>query len=346
MNTPQTRINLFSEKLQTTRSVSRDDHQHDYYPLNILSLIPGNRLGFGLYIKTVESNNNKIHYLPFAYKDEVLEDVWLVRLHQMDIQRLYFKKEDLELVIDWLNNNLALPENQGAPTPERKLRLIYDLISLKLQKSYHNLQLASCVRDAVEQMDRTIEELERSQFPLQLLWEILSRDYTLYSHAINVFIISSALMAYLRKNASDCRILGIAALFHDVGMTKVSEDILFKAGPLSDGEWLAVKEHPQYSFGILKKFTFIPKDSIQLILEHHENADGSGYPTGLNIFSQHPHSQIIRLVDAFAAMTAHRPYRPPYSAFQALKILKEQRGAKGPVFDQKLLTSFIAMFSG
>lgn len=346
MNTPQTRINLFSEKLQTTRIVSRDDHQHDYYPLNIRSLIPGNRLGFGLYIKTVESNDNKIRYLPFSNKEEVLQDVWLVRLHQMDIQRLYFKKEDLKLVIDFLNSHLALEEDQGESTPERKLRLIYDLMSLKLQQSYHNLQVASCVRAAVEQMDKTIDNLEQSRLPLKFLWEILSRDFTLYSHAINVFLISYALMTYLRKNASDCRILGIAALFHDVGMTKVSGEILFKTGPLSNGEWQEVKQHPQYSFSILKKFPFIPRDSIQIILEHHENADGSGYPTGLSLFSQHPQSQIIRLVDAFAAMTAHRPYRPPYSAFQTLKILKEQQGTGGPIFDQKLLKSFITMFSG
>jgi HD-GYP domain-containing protein (c-di-GMP phosphodiesterase class II) len=346
MNTPQTRINLFSEKLQTTRSISRDEQQHDYCPLNIRSLISGNSLGFCLYIKTVESNNHKIRYLPFANEEEVLQDVWLVRLHQMDIQRLYFKKEDLELVIDWLNNNLARQDDQGEPAQERKLRLIYDLMSLRLQQSYHNLQVASCVRAAVEQMDKTIEDLERSRFPLKFLWEILSRDFTLYSHAINVFLISSALMAYLRKNASDCRILGIAALFHDVGMTKVPEDILLKAGPLNDGEWQEVKKHPQYSFGILKRFTFIPQDSSQIILEHHENADGSGYPAGLKIFSQHPHSQIIRLVDAFAAMTAHRPYRPPYSAFQSLKILQEQQGDRGSMYDQKLLTSFIKMFSG
>jgi HD-GYP domain-containing protein (c-di-GMP phosphodiesterase class II) len=89
----------------------------------------------------------------------------------------------------------------------------------------------------------------------------------------------------------------------------------------------------------------IPLDVPQLIREHHENGDGSGYPLGLNLLGQHPDTPILRLMDAFAALTANRPYRPAYSAFQAIKIIKDQNGPQNLIFDQRLLTRFVRLLA-
>lgn len=82
-------------------------------------------------------------------------------------------------------------------------------------------------------------------------------------------------------------------------------------------------------------------EALRLILEHHENSDGSGYPQRLELWRQHPYTQILRLVDAYDALTSHRPHRPARSAFQAVEVLQKQQGPEGPVFDQAVLKRFM-----
>jgi HD-GYP domain-containing protein (c-di-GMP phosphodiesterase class II) len=80
---------------------------------------------------------------------------------------------------------------------------------------------------------------------------------------------------------------------------------------------------------------------LQLVLEHHENANGSGYPRGLSLNLQHPWTRIIRLVDAYDGLTGHRPGKEPLAPFAALKSLQNQEGPKGSIFDPRTLKSFI-----
>jgi HD-GYP domain-containing protein (c-di-GMP phosphodiesterase class II) len=85
----------------------------------------------------------------------------------------------------------------------------------------------------------------------------------------------------------------------------------------------------------------MPSEVLQLVLEHHENADSSGYPRGLPLGKQHPWTRIIRLVDAYDALTGHRPFRQALTSFAALKSLQNQVSPKGPIFDPRILKIFI-----
>ena len=85
----------------------------------------------------------------------------------------------------------------------------------------------------------------------------------------------------------------------------------------------------------------MPSEVLQLVQEHHENADGSGYPRGLPLSRQHPWTRIIRLVDAYDGLTGHRPGRQPLTPFAALKFLQGQEGQKGMIFEPRTLKNFI-----
>ena len=80
---------------------------------------------------------------------------------------------------------------------------------------------------------------------------------------------------------------------------------------------------------------------MQLVLEHDENADGYGYPQGLPLGKQHPWTRIIRLVDAYDGLTGHRPCRQALTPFAALKVLQDQIGPHGRIFDHRTLINFI-----
>jgi HD-GYP domain-containing protein (c-di-GMP phosphodiesterase class II) len=176
---------------------------------------------------------------------------------------------------------------------------------------------------------------------LKLVWELLYRDYNLYNHSLNVCLLGMAMMLFLKKTRAESQLMGLVGLFHDVGMTRVSEELLSRIDPLTPDEILEIKRHPCLSYQMLKTYPAMPREGLRLVLEHHEDADGSGYPQSLPLVKQHPWTRIMRVVDTYDALTAYRPYRIAQTPFAALKFLQEQMGPRGPLFDLRTLKTFI-----
>lgn len=345
MDAIKTRGKFISQELSVVRGISVEDQIQGFRPLYLRSIVPEVKLSFALYIKTLEGGSNRANYVILYNADEVFQNVWLGRLQQMGVDRLYFRQEDLDLVIDYLNEYLFSLDSQGVTATPQKLRVMVDHLNLSMQQAFANLDFGKYVSTTSRQIDRLLTELEEGLLPVNFLWELLNRDYTLYYHTINVFLLAMALMVHLRRKRSECHTMGIAALFHDTGMTKIRGEILSKPELLDPDDWDEIKKHPNIGSEIIRKCVAIPLDVPQLIREHHENADGSGYPLGLNLLGQHPDTPILRLLDAFAALTANRPYRPAYSAFQAVKIIKDQNSPQGLIFDQRLLAKFVRLLA-
>jgi HD-GYP domain-containing protein (c-di-GMP phosphodiesterase class II) len=91
--------------------------------------------------------------------------------------------------------------------------------------------------------------------------------------------------------------------------------------------------------------SYLPEEVLRLTLEHHENADGSGYPRGLPLHRQHPWTRIIRLLDSYDSLTVNRPYREAFKPFNTLKILQETQGPRGPIYDSQIMKNFITFLT-
>jgi len=140
----------------------------------------------------------------------------------------------------------------------------------------------------------------------------------------------------------------MAGLLHDIGMTRIPQEIILKEGPLTPGERTEVNQHPALGHRLLSKGTslaYVPNEVLRLALEHHENADGSGYPLGLPLTRQHAWTRILRLLDSYESLTANRPHRPAYKPFEAVKILQEMRGPRGPQYDPLTLKKFLSFLT-
>lgn len=212
---------------------------------------------------------------------------------------------------------------------------------MSLHRSFQSPHLGANVKLAKKSLGNLAKFMGQKEFPWKLVWEMLHRDYTLYNHSVNVGIISMALMAYLKKPSRDCLTVGLAGLLHDLGLTHLNEEIVNKIEPLHPEEREILNRHPALGYRLLKKNPQIPVDTLRLILEHHENADGSGYPQGLCLSQQHPYTRVLFILEAYDGLTTFRPYRPAYSPFAALKILQGQQGAQGPACEINTLKKFI-----
>lgn len=158
-------------------------------------------------------------------------------------------------------------------------------------------------------------------------------DYT-YHHSVNVAVYSVAVGKYMGLSDKDLLLLCQAGLCHDLGKSKISLDIINKAGKLTEAEYEEIKKHPRYSYDILHDNPDVSAIVRQAVLFHHENENGTGYPMGKSEADIPLFAKIIHAVDVFDALTTRRPYKEPYSSSMAIDYL---HGGKDILFDRRII---------
>jgi PAS domain S-box-containing protein len=138
------------------------------------------------------------------------------------------------------------------------------------------------------------------------------------------------------------RIEGIrmAGEIHDIGKIYVPAEILSKPGKLTEIEFTLIKAHPQVGYDILKNVEF-PWPIADIVLQHHERLDGSGYPAGLKGDAILLEARIITVADVVEAMSSHRPYRPSHGIDKALEEISSH---KGSLYDPAVVEACLRLF--
>src|ERR1700690_2872221 len=133
--------------------------------------------------------------------------------------------------------------------------------------------------------------------------------------------------------------LEVAALLHDIGKIGIPDAILNKPAKLTAEEYELMKKHPEYGWAVLRQVPGMERASL-MILHHHENYDGTGYPGGLKGEEIPIGSRIVSVIDAFDAMVSTRPYRQGMTFEEAERRLL---AASGTQFDARVVKSFLTL---
>lgn len=154
------------------------------------------------------------------------------------------------------------------------------------------------------------------------------KDY-LYHHCIATGLISAAISQKLGYDRGTVLQMAFAGSLADCGMSKIPTKIREKKGMLTEFEFNEIKQHPTYSFNLVKDLTALRNEMKVAIYQHHERLDGSGYPLGKKITEKITiYSQIIAISDTFHAMTSERLYRSKESPFKVIEMIKEEEFGK------------------
>ena len=135
--------------------------------------------------------------------------------------------------------------------------------------------------------------------------------------------------------------LRVAAIIHDIGKINIASEILSKPGRLTKLEFEMIKTHPQTGYEILKEIEF-PWPVAQIVLQHHERMNGSGYPQGLSGKDILIEARILGVADVVEAMASYRPYRP---ALGIDKALEEILNNKGVLYDPDVVDACLKVFT-
>lgn len=134
--------------------------------------------------------------------------------------------------------------------------------------------------------------------------------------------------------------LAYGALIHDIGKIYIASDILNKPGKITNLEYQILQTHAEYSYNIAKEMD-LPQVILNMVLQHHERLDGSGYPNQLYADQIILESRILAVSDVVEAMTSHRPYRPALGIDAALAEIQSGRGVK---YDATVVDLCVSLF--
>ncbi len=172
------------------------------------------------------------------------------------------------------------------------------------------------------------------------------RDYDEYTftHSVNVCIFSVALGRKIGLTRLQLYDLGMAALMHDIGKSRVPLDVLNKAGGLTDDEWRLIAAHPWQ--GVLSLFQMrgqmdVPYRAMVVAFEHHKKTDLTGYPKHIRPREQSIYSRIVSVADAFDAATSRRAYQT--TPLSPAAVLQELRANPRRGMDQVIVKAFMSL---
>jgi PAS domain S-box-containing protein/putative nucleotidyltransferase with HDIG domain len=182
---------------------------------------------------------------------------------------------------------------------------------------------------AQQELERHADRLRRTlEGAVQAMSSIVERrDPYTAGHERRVAELATAVATSLGVSGEDLEGLRLAAGIHDIGKISVPAEILSKPGRLTDIEFAIIKAHPETGHDVLRTIAF-EQPVAEIVLQHHERQDGSGYPRGLTGEDILLEARIIAVADVYEAMTSHRPYRPGLPQEAAVAELHDGAGGR------------------
>jgi response regulator RpfG family c-di-GMP phosphodiesterase len=221
---------------------------------------------------------------------------------------------------------------------EKSVKRAFEFYQSKNLKSRYQFHLEELAAERAAEIDKALEEVENSyRLTLKALVQALeTRDFETHGHSERVVTFSLRLGYEIGLDKDALRNLELGALLHDIGKIGVPDAILRKPAALNEEEWNKMKLHPQHGQKILRNISFL-EGAAQLVAQHHERWDGTGYPYGLRGEDIDISARIFAVVDAFDAMISDRVYRRGRPYKDAVAELERHAGTQ---FDPMVVEAF------
>ena len=233
-----------------------------------------------------------------------------------------YVKENLEFI---LNHDDIPPKQKTDTLITLSTEVVQDSFAVNFSSRIDSVQIVKNVEKLIEQAMNFISSIES----LNGLASLIGHDYDTHTHSIKVGWLTATFINSNRdlfdiSTKSELKELmiqaAVAGFLHDLGKIKIPQNVINKPGRLNNLEYIIMQSHTAYAASLLFE-SGLPHDSMQTILYHHENDDGSGYPCGLSGENIPLVARICHIADAFDALTSERPYKKAKTPYEALKIM-------------------------
>lgn len=313
---------------------------YDFLPITLNSLKADTKIGCDIYLRVHDNGTGR--YILYCKSDAAFENEHKEMLVRKNINKLFIGQKDQKKYSEYLESNLKNILTDEKIQPKEKAQIVYGTATNMLQDVFKEPRFKNIERSKTFAYNM-IDYILRDGRAAYNLLKITSHDYYTYTHSVNVATIGSLFAKSMGLSERDMKMFCTGMLLHDLGKTMIHSDILNKKGSLTDEEYEEIKKHPEMGVTVLRETGDSFNEEYSIILQHHENCDGSGYPYGLKKEEIHYSSRIVRIIDIYDALTTKRSYSAPQRPFNSLKLIRDEMYN---AVDHAMLKSFIRFLGG
>lgn len=327
-----------AQKLQTKTPKKPQAKQQKHFPISTLILRTDTSSDFKVYLY-----NNNQYVLYTSEKDSFTKNL-KQKLYDNGIEWVYVPLEQKQAYDQYITENFETILNDSEIPVKERSKVFLESSNSLIQNIFESKLPAGLSKDYLEKVQEIVcnsMDFLNLQEAMANIGKLISHDYKTYSHCVHVFTYTMALLNNHDFSQQDKIDVGIGALLHDIGKSKVPRRIINKPGKLDADEWEMMKKHPVFGMGLCSNLP-LSHLTLKSILFHHEKFDGSGYPTGLQAESIPYPIRFLTCCDVYDAITSNRPYAHAENSFSALKIMRNFMHGS---FDMHVYKELVMMLS-
>jgi len=255
-----------------------------------------------------------------------LEEVYINRLFELGIRFIYIRDNSLG----------ETDEIEDIISEETRITTVK-----LVKKTFNSLQSDRKINTPALRLvvNRMLDEILDNSNVLLSISDISTLDDFIFYHSVSVCTLSIMTGITLSYDEIRLKELGIGALLHDIGKSKIDPEILRHEGDLSEEESALLAQHPELGFNIIRGHVDLSLLSAHVAYQHHERWDGKGYPRQLAGTAIHDYARIVAVANIYDELLADRPNRPPYEVSQAINLIQRMAGV---YFDPRVVTAMIS----
>ncbi len=308
----------------------------EYTAITKNALIEDTKIEFDLFLKS--GSNGHSNYVLFSRGDELFSPERREELLNRKDQKLYISAKDTDKYLKYQERNLKHIIEDDTKSSLEKSGVLYQVARNVAEELLDNPRSGQHIKRVSTWVNNTIRHILENENTLSSLFEIIDRDYRLYTHSVNTSVIGLLFGRYLSLKPQELNSLGTGLLLHDIGKVTVPPTVINKRSKLTVNEFQEMKKHPKAGLDLLDHRSNVDTLSLKVIIQHHENNDGTGYPYGIGGSDIHLLGHISRIIDTYDAMTTNRSYA---FAGKPFAVLAEMKNKMSNCFNAELLREFI-----
>lgn len=325
-----------SDKVSDEVEIQLEDNQFTSVPID--SFYSSKAVLFDVFVKLNSGRYIKILHAGDAFSKERIDKY----KNEKKVTDLYFYKKDAKKYVKFSNFLAGQLVESKRIAGTTKLNLLKNVSEKFIENAFAEGVKPQVIDQGREICANIYKMIESSKDLARLLRDYDSFDPNAFSHSYAVTMFASMIIGQFEwQSKTTIEMTALACMFHDIGKMKLSKDLIHKPdAEMTDEERMAVRTHPEVGVALLASERSIPNAVRQIILQHHERFDGSGYPAGIKGQKILTLANIVGLADTFYYCVLNSPEKKPVPALKAFLM----DSAKVKQFNSVIVENFIKSF--
>lgn len=326
------------EASQEKEEEEEEDQDINYCKLSIDDFVSGREIKYDIYVRLSEEK-----YIKIAHEGENIAPERISSYKAKNIRYLYMQKEDFRKYMDFNLKLLPLVKSTNTISKEKKRSFLKHTSEVILEHLYLNGVDEEGFQNAKTVVEATASLFTDSNDMMNMLSLLDSHSDVLYAHSLGVSTYGVMIAKAVRWHSpANIYKVAMGGLLHDLGMKEIDREVLKKARvDMTPEDITLYQSHPHRGAEILKTVSSVPSDVLQIVLQHHEDCMGLGFPSRLTKNRIHPMARLIAVADEFCSLVLRNANNQKLAPREAIQRMISLYSTKlDPMFFVALMTLF------